>query len=147
MSQNKNTVTVKVPRSRAGFKPHTTTVSRKVLPEAKNAPSAGTGRPIDAGPEALGLSSEAEGQRVSDWLLTQRLLHEVGQLEPEKVEALNERLPGWDVPADGDELAHALVTDNTELNNALETWWNAQGHSPEPMSISEIRARGQEATS
>ena len=60
--KEKNTVEVKVPRKRDGFKDHKTTVRKKVLPEAKNSPSAGSGNLPPVGPEALGLSPR--GPRV-----------------------------------------------------------------------------------
>ena len=73
MTKNeKNTVEVRVPRKRDGFKDHKTTVRKKVLPEAKHAPSAGTGRPIEAGPEALGLSREVEPARLNMSLMHPR---------------------------------------------------------------------------
>lgn len=67
MTKNqKNTVEVRVPRKRDGFKDHKTTVRKKVLPDLPSgAPRAGSGKPLEAGPEALGLTG-ASSMRV--WL-------------------------------------------------------------------------------
>lgn len=75
------------------------------------------------------------------WLLEQRLLHDVGVLEPEKVEHLNRRTPEWDAPLTSDEIAMAMTRDNPDLNSAFERWWNLKNMSETPMTFAEIRAK------
>ena len=145
--KSQNTVEVKVPRKRDGYKAHKTTVRKRVLPELPaGAPTPdGARKPAMAGPEVLGLAPDAQEQCLGEWLLAQRLLHEVGQLEPDKVDALNERMPGWGAPVDEAELGHALEAGNPELDAALEAWWHAHNPAEDPLTVAELRAQAEQA--
>lgn len=86
------------------------------------------------------MGDETEDE-LFQWLLTQRLLHDVGLLEPEEVELLNRKTPGWDSPLTSDELAVALNRDNPDLNSAFERWWNLTNMSETPMTFAEIQVK------
>lgn len=75
------------------------------------------------------------------WLLEQRLRHDVGLLEAEKVERLNQGTPGWDAPLTSDEIAVAMNRDNPDLNSAFESWWNLKNMSETPLTFEEIKAK------
>lgn len=78
-----------------------------------------------------------------EWLLEQRLLHDVGLLAPDKVAALNEKTPGWDAKLSSNEIAAALEADNRDLNRAFESWWNLSKMSDNSMTFAEIRAKAE----
>ncbi|MFF2773092.1 hypothetical protein ACFVUP_38945 [Streptomyces bacillaris] len=83
----------------------------------------------------------AAESELADWLLTQRILADVGALEAGKVAYLDQQAPGWNLPITDDEFGHALASTDQELGFAMETWWNLSKMSPEPMTIEEIRAK------
>ena len=90
--------------------------------------------------------AERSEQELYQWLLTQRILHEAGLLEPAQVARLDTmnvgtKVPRWDSPLTDEDWGHALTADNPELNAAFEAWWNATGMSPEPMTFAEIKAK------
>jgi len=74
-----------------------------------------------------------------DWILSQWLLADAGLLSRDKIEMLNARLPGWREHYTDDEAAHALVCDNGELQDALESWWNALELPGAPTTYAEIQ--------
>lgn len=74
---------------------------------------------------------------LADWLLAQRLLHEVGQLEQWKVDQLDDILD-WYNPASEGELGHALDSDDPELNEAFTTWFNEKKLFREKLTFDEI---------
>jgi hypothetical protein len=84
---------------------------------------------------------EQTEQRLFEWLLEQRILHDVGLLEPDKVAYLNEVSPRWDAPLSHDEMGRALAADNPDLNRAFESWWNLNNMSDIPMTFAEIRIK------
>lgn len=86
------------------------------------------------------MGDQAEDE-LFQWLLTQRLLHDVGLLQPERVEHLNRRTPGWDAPLTSDEVAVAMNRDNPDLNSAFERWWNLNHISDTPLTFAEIRVK------
>lgn len=89
---------------------------------------------------------ELTEHEMFEWLLEQRLLHDVGALTPDKVAQLNESIPGWNPPLLDDEIAVALSSKNTDLHHAFESWWNLNNMSPEPMTYAEIRDKAARET-
>lgn len=89
---------------------------------------------------------ELTEHELYQWLLTQRILHEAGLLEPDQVALLDTMNDGtellkWNAPLTDEDWGHAMDADHPELNAAFEAWWNATGMSPEPMTFAQIKAK------
>lgn len=85
-------------------------------------------------------AAERQETELYEWMLVQRLLNDVGRLEPEKVTVIDARLPGWRMPITNGDIAHAVAANHPELNQALELWWNLSGQPGAPLTFAEIRA-------
>lgn len=85
--------------------------------------------------------SASDEAALYDWLLTQRLLHEAGQLEAHKVRRLNESVPGWSAPVTDDEAARGLTSANPELRHAFTAWWNVKIEPGGKTTYAQIRER------
>ena len=87
-------------------------------------------------------SAQEEGE-LYDWMLTQRILMAIGELEDWKIAHIESNMPGnpWlrEEPTDM-EMGHALSSKDPDLNDALAQNWNHYGFSPKPMTFAEIRA-------
>jgi len=85
-------------------------------------------------------ADRAEETRHYNWILAQRIFDDAGLLESWKKEQLNRTMPSWNAIAVEDDLGYALNSDNEDVVEALEAWWNKLVSPEMPMNIAEIRA-------
>lgn len=103
--------------------------------------SAVAGHPIRKSALPTASKSDIHEHELFDWILAQWLLADSGLLPKYKVESLNKLSPDWFRNYTANDAAHAIVCEDTELQDALEAWWNARKLSDEPMTYTEIREK------
>jgi hypothetical protein len=80
-----------------------------------------------------------EENRLAEWLLTQRLLFDCGELKEWKAEMLTSKLGPWYRQASESDLDHAFYSTNVELNNAFTVWFNHHRLALGPLTFAEIQ--------
>jgi hypothetical protein len=125
---------------------HTLIAKRDVMPKKhrkyRTTKSAGaaTRRTIRES-AVLSAADRDREHEMFDWILNQWLLADASLLSRDKIEMLNARMPGWREHYTNDDAAHALICDNRELQDALESWWNALELPGAPMTYAEIQVK------
>jgi hypothetical protein len=83
-------------------------------------------------------------QDLFNWMLANRILHELGELDAHRVAKLDALDPNWFFPVTEEEYGHALVQYDEYLDFAIEAWFNdgADGYVTADQLRAEAKAEG-----